>query len=323
MRNVLITGGGGFIGSYLVKNFLKTGYQPIIYDAFIHYVSPLESKYQQFLSLRFKDIKDQIIIERGDTRDKFNLEKTIKNYRPEIIVHLAALPIADLSFKYTEEAVGSILQGTINILDIIKDVDFVERFVYTSSSMVYGDFVKCPAEEDQMKKPKDIYGGTKLSGEIMVETYARRYGIKYSIIRPSAVYGPTDVNRRVSQIFMESAISGKELLLHGGGQNMLDFSFVEDTADGFFLAATEKNGENEVFNITCGEGRSLLEFVEILKNYIPELSYKNVEQQVFRPKRGSLDISKAKKLLGYSPKYNLEDGIKKYYDFYLMNPLGE
>ena len=206
MSTVFITGGAGFIGSYVCHKLLAMGHEVVVYDAFIHYVSPLKSVLKDYTKLRFKGIEHEIDFRRGDTRDKAHLRRVILDTRPDHILHLAALPIADLSNKHSEEALTSILEGAVNVLEVIRDVDFVNRFVYISSSMIYGDFDEIPAPEDHPKRPKDIYGGTKYAGEIMTETYSRRYGIPYSIVRPSAVYGPYDVNRRVSQIFVENAL---------------------------------------------------------------------------------------------------------------------
>jgi nucleoside-diphosphate-sugar epimerase len=316
IKRVLITGGAGFIGSYVCKRLVQEGITPVVYDAFIQYVSPFESYYQKYLEYRFKGFKDKVVFERGDTRDKNDLRRVILKHKPEIIIHLAALPIADLSFTHSEEAIGSIIGGTVGILDTIRELDFVERFVYISSSMIYGDFQEIPATESHPKSPKDIYGGTKLAGEILTETYGRRYGIKYTIIRPSGVYGPTDVNRRVVQIFIENALNGDKLILHGGGENLIDFTFVEDAAEGIVLAAFSDKGENESFNITYGEGRSLKDCANILRNYFPGLRVENKPMQHHRPLRGSLCTQKARNALGYAPAYSFEEGIGKYIQFY-------
>lgn len=315
-KTILITGGAGFIGSYICRSLLEKGHQPIVYDAFIQYISPFESCYQKYLEYRFKEIKHCINFERGDTRDKNDLRRVILKYQPSIIIHLAALPIADMSFTHTEEATSSIITGTLNLLDTISEVDFVERFVYASSSMVYGDFIDIPAREEHPKAPKDVYGGTKLAGEILTQTYGRRYGITYTIIRPSAVYGPTDVNRRVSQIFIENAFKGKTIQLHGGGENALDFTYIKDTAEGFVLAALSETGANDIFNITKGEGRTLKEFADILKTYFPKLKMEIHPMQFYRPKRGALSIEKASRKLRYTPRYSLEEGIQEYVHFF-------
>lgn len=314
-KKFLITGGAGFIGARVCRQLLELGHQPIVYDAFVQYISPFESFYQKFLEWRFKGIREQVIFERGDTRDKYDVHRIITKHRPNVIIHLAALPIADFSFEHPEETVSSILLGALNFLDSIKDQDFVERFVFASSSMVYGDFLEVPCPEDHPKKPKDIYGGTKLAGEVMVETYGRRFGLEYCIVRPSAVYGPTDVNRRVVQIFLEKALAGETLVLHGG-DSTLDFTYVEDIASGFVLAGTHPQAANQVFNITRGQGRTLKELVDILKLYFPALETRIEPHRVYRPKRGSLSIAKAREVLGFEPRFTLEEGIGRYVEFY-------
>lgn len=317
MSKVLITGGAGFIGSYVSRKLLDMGHEVVAYDAFVHYISPIKSVLKDYFELRFEGITDQIDFRRGDTRDKSHLRRVILETRPDRILHLAALPIADLSNRHSEEALTSILEGAVNVLEVIRDVDFIDRFVYISSSMIYGDFEEIPAPEDHPKRPKDIYGGTKYAGEVMTETYSRRYGIPYSIIRPSAVYGPYDVNRRVSQIFVENALLGKPITLYGGGKQALDFTFVEDTADGMIKVMFNDQALGNAFNITYGHGYTLREFADILKTHIPDLEVNVIEEEdVFRPKRGALSIEKAKELVGYDPQVSLEDGIQRYLDVY-------
>ena len=317
MSKVLITGGAGFIGSYVCRKLLDMGHEVVVYDAFIQYISPLKSVLKEYTELRFQGIADQIDFRRGDTRDKAHLRRIILDTRPDRILHLAALPIADLSNRHSEEALTSILEGAVNVLEVLRDVDFVERFVYISSSMIYGDFEEIPAQEDHPKRPKDIYGGTKYAGEVMTETYSRRYNIPYSIIRPSAVYGPYDVNRRVSQIFVENALLGKSITLYGGGHQVLDFSYVEDIAYGIIQVMFHEKGEGNAFNITYGKGYSLHEFAEVLQIHFADLEIKIVEEEdVFRPKRGALSIKKAQKIVGYDPQVSLEEGIKRYLEVY-------
>ena len=317
MVKFLITGGAGLIGSQIARELTENKHEVILYDSFINYKSPLETRYQLYLEKRFEGIRDKVVFERGDTRDKDHTRRVLMKHKPEIIIHLAALPLADLSDTHTEEATSTILQATINILEVLRETDFVKRFIYTSSSMVYGDFQYAPADENHPKNPKDIYGGMKLAGEIITESFCRRYKIPFTIIRPSAVYGPTDVNRRVSQIFIENAMKGKELILHDGGEAKLDFTYVKDIAHGFVLAALSNEAVNEIFNITTGKARSLKEFAEILKQHFPDLKIKEEPQKdgFIRPKRGTLAISKAKDLLGYEPQYNIEKGIKEYIEF--------
>ncbi len=321
MKTILLTGGAGFVGSHIASKLVSMGHKVIIYDSFIQYISPLKSNYQKYLKIRFKNIEDKVRVIRGDTRDLANLKRVLNEYKPSHIVHLAALPLADISNNNSEEALNSILNGTVNVLEIIRDQDFYfDRFLYISSSMIYGDFQTFPCPEIHPKTPKDIYGGTKYAGEVLVETFGRRYGIDYTIVRPSAVYGPTDVNKRVSQIFIENAFLNKPITLFNDGKPVLDFTFVEDVADGIILALLSEKSKNEAFNITYGVGYTLLEFAESLQRYFPTLEIvKKSKMDVFRPKRGALDITKAKKLLGYNPKFNLDDGVDKYINFIESN----
>ena len=140
------------------------------------------------------------------------------------------------------------------------------------------------------------------------------YGINYAIVRPSAAYGPTDMNYRVSQNFLEKAIRGETVTVNGVDE-ALDFTYVEDIATGFILSAIREEGIGETFNITYGKAHTLLQYVQELKKYFPNLTYKIVERDTFRPKRGTLSISKANKLLGYNPAYSLADGVRRQVDF--------
>ena len=162
---------------------------------------------------------------------------------------------------------------------------------------------------------KIIVTGAESSGKTTIcKSLSNYYNIPYTIIRPSAVYGPKDMNQRVSQIFINKAIAGSNINIHGKDEK-LDFTYIEDLVRGAILASTKKNGINNTFNITNGRGRSLLEFVVILKKYFPNLKYKLKSRDKFRPKRGTLSIQKAKKLIGYKPKISLEEGINKYLKF--------
>jgi nucleoside-diphosphate-sugar epimerase len=181
--------------------------------------------------------------------------------------------------------------------------------------MVYGDFKKVPIPEDCAKEPKEIYGGMKLAGEYMVKVYSQRYDMPYSIVRPSAIYGPTDNNRRVVGIFLTNAVKGEKIRAKNAEQTVLDFSFVEDVAKGIKLVTFSEKAHNQVFNITRGRGRTLKELLEVIMAVYPNSEIDYVEGDSFRPDRGALDIEKAKTLLGYLPTHDLEEGIVKYAEY--------
>ena len=320
MKTALVTGGLGFIGSNLVKILLKKKIvqRCILVDSFVSFVNPLKDNFSDLRKYRFNDNKN-IIVERGDAKDFRLIYKILDLYRPNLIFHTAAIPLAKIdNLNANESKIGSI-DTTTNILECVnffknKKKYKIDRFVYLSSSMVYGDFKKNKVSEIDKLKPKEIYGTMKLAGEIVTRGLCKFYNIPFSIIRPSAVYGPTDMNNRVSQIFIQKALKGQIIKIQGKNEK-LDFTFVEDLANGCILAATKNNGKNMTFNITYGKSETLLNFVKTLSKHFKTLKYKIEKRDKFRPKRGTLSISKAKRLLNYKPKYNLQKGIKKYIDF--------
>ena len=316
-KKIFITGGTGFIGFFLARNLATKGHDVVAFDSYVNYVNPRKSHYGRYLEYRLKHLPETVRIIRGDIRNKGELLRAIREEQPDVIVHLAALPISTTSNTCSEDAMSINLNGTVNVLESLRECPFVKRFVYTSSSMVYGDFQYAPADEKHPINPLDVYGGTKKSGEVLTKVFSKQFDFEYVIIRPSAVYGPTDANRRVSQIFVENALLGKKLLLHNGGESKLDFSYVEDVAEGFALAVESPKAANETFNITRGEGRSLKELAAIIKQHVPglEIETQPVPRNEKRPERGALDITKARNVLGYDPKYSLEKGIGEYIAF--------
>jgi len=314
-KKIMVLGGAGFIGSRIVKKLADLGHEVIIYDHFYNFLESERKNYVFYLRKRLANLCLGAKLIYGDIRDEANLLKTLKEHRPEIIIHLAQIPLATVSNKMSSEALDININGIISLIKSIGAVDFVKRLVYSSSSFVYGNFQYLPADEKHPTNPIDVYGGTKLAGENIIKGFGTRFDIGYTIIRPSAVYGPMDANLRVSQIFVDNAFNDKELVLEGGEYNTLDFTYIEDVADGFILAALSPKAKNEIFNITQGQGRTLKEFVDILKQYFPDLKTTIKPADLIRPKRGSLDITKARELLGFNPKYNLELGLKEYVEY--------
>lgn len=313
MAKILLIGGAGFIGSYCCRNLIRAGEDEIfVFDGFVNYMDRFKDDYEKQLALRFSDLKDQVKLVRGDIRYKLEVKRALREIGPEIVIHLAAIPDARKSNQFPEHAIDINLNGTVNILEAIRSIPSVKRFVFASSSFVYGDFQYCPADEEHPTNPIDVYGGAKLSGEILTKAYGTRFGNEWTIIRPSAAYGPGDSYNRVSKIFVDNALAGKPLKLFNGGKNVIDFSYVSDTANGIVLAAKSEKAANQVFNITRGEGRTIKEFAEIVAKNVPGTKIEIEESTERVPERGALDISKAKKLLGYKPKYSIEQGIQNY-----------
>lgn len=322
-KKVFLTGGVGFIGHHLALRFKQAGYEPVVYDNYSQNI--LNDWHRAVVNERLKLLREaHIPILAGDARQHENVRKAIMEQQPGIVVHLSATPSMILSNKEPGVAIDNNFVSTRNILETIRTEEMpISRLVYFSSSTVYGDFATESVNEQSPTNPKGIYEAAKLSSELLVKAYHNLIGLPFTIIRPSALYGERCINNRVSQMFIERALLGQSLRVNGGTDEKLDFTYVADTVEGVFLAATKPEGNNEIFNITCGHGEPIVRLIEILKDYVPDIQVEYEERDRMRPKRGKLEIDKAKSLLGYTPKYRLEEGYRKYIEWYLQSPFRE
>lgn len=328
MRTYFLTGGMGFIGYHLAKRLLEDKNNVIIYDAQKHYIPIDKSSWPYYSVYRVSNLNKickeqgmQLTMIRGDCIDRELLRETLEKTRPDVIIHLAALSIAGICSGNPTEARLNIFDNTMVVLDVLKEITFpFERLLYLSSSMVYGNFPRddrgmiIPVKEDQPCEPIDIYGAMKLSCEHIVKAYHCVFGIPYTIIRPSAVYGHTDCNRRVTEIFLSNALHGKELLLDNKGTHQLDFTYIDDLIGGLILALNSKLTLNDTYNVSGGKGWSINQLADIVCGLIPGTKIRRVDAVPYRPNRGAQDISKAYRVFGYSPRYDLEKGLKTYMD---------
>jgi nucleoside-diphosphate-sugar epimerase len=179
--------------------------------------------------------------------------------------------------------------------------------------MVYGDFTD-DVTEDANCNPQGQYGIMKLAGEWLVKDYSRRGCFKHTIIRPSAVYGPLDVEDRVIAKFMLTAMRGGVLNVNGAGET-LDFTYVTDAADGIVAAALSENTNNKTYNITKSHSRTLLEAAELAVKIVGKGSINVRDKDADFPSRGALNIDAAKRDFGYDPKVDVEEGFQKYYEW--------
>lgn len=311
MNKVLISGGLGFIGNVLSKEFLQNNWKVVIIDNETTY-----NTYEPVLH-HTKIQKRKIGLENAKyyKTDIFNVDEInsiVKAERPNVIVNLANMPIAGVAVEQPVLASDTMIRGLIGLLNASKDN--VSRFVNISSSMVYGDFLTDPVKEDQICNPQEIYGNLKLAGERIVRTYTKLHGLEHAIVRPSACYGPSGNEAFVITKFMREAMKGGTININGVGTK-LDFTFVTDIAHGIYLAATKQEAANETFNVTCGNKRGLTEVADILKSWYPDLTVNITDPNKLYPKRGQLSIKKANKLLGYESKVQLEEGLKIFHDF--------
>jgi nucleoside-diphosphate-sugar epimerase len=321
MSRVLVTGGAGFIGAHACAALAADGHEVVAIDPLRTYAYSFEAQHWHGLRYRREVLLRDARVVVASTENRDELRKAVLEAKPEYILHLGALPLATVARVSADHAFESILRGTFNLVELALEVG-VEKLLYVSSSMVYGDFTQMPMPEDARTAPKDPYGGFKLAGEVIVETFSRAQGLPYAIVRPSAVYGPTDMNDRIVQRFVECALWNRPLTIVDPDRTYLDFSYVKDVAQGMNKVLLSPV-RNETFNITAGEGRTLTELNELLRERYPDMPVEvSTKTEDFRPKRGALDVSKARTLVGYEPQYTLERGVEEYLAFLSSLPSG-
>jgi nucleoside-diphosphate-sugar epimerase len=324
-RRVALIGGAGFIGHNLALTLARRGAKVDIVDGlqvnnlvtFASGNGTVKNRdlYLRIINRRLDQLREAgIDIHVQDARDYHALSRILSQIKPQVIVHLAAIAHAGTSNKDPYSTFDHSLRTLENALDWARTE--TEQFIFFSSSMVYGNFLTAEVTEDHPLNPMGIYGALKVAGEKMVIAYQQVFDMPYTIIRPSALYGPGCVSRRVGQIFIESALSGAKLRVDGDGSEKLDFTFIEDLVDGVCLAIQQPGARNEIFNVTYGHSRRIQEMVDIIKNHFPEVQVERVERDKLMPFRGTLSVDKARKILGYDPKNPLEVGLPKYIEWY-------
>ena len=307
---VLVTGGYGFIGSRIVEKLQGMGHDVSVLDNSEDYgvisTIDLENLY------KWRQRKwNKVHRTSGDVTNRLNVLSSFRP-RPDIVIHLASYPRAKIVNSDPVFGTNNIIGGTVNLLWHCQHMS-VKKFVFISSSMIYGHFSD-GTKEDADTKPSNIYGEAKLSAERMVKHYHTQYGIDYAIVRPSGVYGPGDMEDRVLSKFFKRAMNNETVTVHDG-DNKVDFTYVEDTADGIIKAALS-DVKNMSFNITAGNATSLRTAAEkIIALTGSDSNIVDTGAHKLYPKRGTLDITRAKTLLGYEPKTSFDQGLGKYYEW--------
>jgi len=230
---ILVTGGKGFIGSKIVE-MLSVDHKITVVDNNDTYNIMSNTELQKLYSWRMRNwnMKNVQIID-GDVLDRLVCLKAF-SHNPDIVIHLATYPRAKIVDNDPILGIPKVINTTTNLLWHAEKWN-VRKFVYVSSSMVYGDFSD-GMKEDGKTKPKNIYGEAKLTGERLVKLFSKRDGLNYNIIRPSGVYGPGDMPDRVVSKFFEKAMNNQAITLHNG-DNKVDFTYRQDAARGIILAA--------------------------------------------------------------------------------------
>jgi nucleoside-diphosphate-sugar epimerase len=324
-KRIALIGGAGFIGHNLALELRKRG-------ADVHLVDSLQVNnlgafsnaagdankgfYLHLINERLRLINEAgIPLHVIDARDYHALNRTLGEIKPQIVVQLAAIAHANRSNKDPFSTFDHSFRTLENALDYSRGTQ-VERFVYFSSSMVYGNFDGEAAEETRHCEPLGIYGALKYGGERLVIAYNQVFDLPYAIVRPSALYGQRCVSRRVGQAFIENALRGQPLTINGDGTDALDFTYIADLVQGLVLSIAHPAADNQIFNLTYGGARSLNQMVDIIRREFPGIEVKYNPRDSLMPERGTLSVDKARRLLGYEPAYPLETGFVEYINWY-------
>jgi nucleoside-diphosphate-sugar epimerase len=316
--NILVTGGLGLIGHNVVKRLSDLGHTTSIIDNKTNYgIIPqseidylIAEREKKFMSRKFLDtlsfIYNKDISDVGEMDNIFHVEQ------PDIVIHMASFPRQKV--VNANPALGSktMSEGLLNLLELSNKYE-VRKFIYMSSSMVYGDF-KDDVKEDAICKPQGQYGIMKLAGEWLVRDYSRKTNLVHTIIRPSAVYGPLDVEDRVISKFLLTAMRGGVLKINGEKET-LDFTYVDDAADGIVAAALSDNTENKTYNITKSHSVTLLKAAQMAIKIAGSGTLEVRGKDADFPSRGALNIDAARQDFGFSPKVDVEEGFQNYYNW--------
>jgi len=308
----LITGGLGFIGTKIIEKLSNDGHKITCVDNKDTYDIITAQALDKLIAWRTRNWKkENVQVIDGDILDRLICLRAFKT-NPDTVIHLATYPRAKIVDQDPINGIPKVIDTTTNLLWHAAKWK-TKKFVYISSSMVYGDFVDGTREEASTK-PQNIYGEAKLTGERLTKLFAKRDGLNYVIVRPSGVFGPGDLPDRVVSKFFSKAMNNEEIHLHNG-ENKVDFTYRQDAAYGIIKAANSEVA-NTSFNITAGNATSLRTLAETIIDITGSQSeIKDIGMHKLYPMRGTLDISRAKDLLDYQPQFTLRQGLESYYDW--------
>lgn len=310
---ILITGAAGFIGSHLCENLIG---KHKIYglDNFCDFYDP---KTKRDNIKKLMDHKDFQLFE-IDLRDKSNLALIFSKNDFDMVIHLAAMagvrPSIEDPYVYTEVNIN----GTINLLEECKRND-IKKFIFASSSSVYGNNPKVPfSENDNVDFPISPYAATKKAGELICYTYHHLYKISIVALRFFTVYGPRQRPDLAIHKFAKKILNGEPIQIFGDGTSERDYTYIDDIIDGISKAVNFviKNNDYQIFNLGESKTISLMRMITTIEETLGKKAKKEwLPMQPGDVNRTYADISKSKNLLGYDPKTNFSEGIRKFIEW--------
>lgn len=319
-ETVLVTGGAGFIGSNLCEFLLENNIKTVCLDNF-------STGKRENIEPFFKDKNFKLI--EGDIRNLSDCHKACENV--DFILHQAALGSVPRSINDPITTNDVNVSGFLNMLVAARDAN-VKRFVYAASSSTYGDHEALPKVEDTIGKPLSPYAITKYVNELYADIFHKAYGLDTIGLRYFNVFGkrqdPNGAYAAVIPLFVKQFINHESPVINGDGSYSRDFTYIDNVVQMNMLAITTDNEKalNTVYNVAYGDRTTLLELTSLLKEYLSAFdeSIKNVEIKHRENRVGDIphslaSVDKAKKLLNYNPKYNINSGIKEAVNWYWKN----
>lgn len=318
MRRVLVTGGAGFIGSHLVDELLWQDHKVMTLDNLNDFYNPeiKQRNMKRHLNSPYFSWK------KVDIRDKDHINLIFSEYKPEIVVHLAALAGVRPSVKnpFLYESVN--IQGTMNLLEAAITYK-AKKFIFASSSSVYGINEKVPfAEDDPLLKPISPYAATKIAGEALCHSTAHLYDLPTVALRFFTVYGPRQRPDLAIHKFTELLFENKPLPIFGDGTSSRDYTYIDDIIQGICSAINYISQPYEVFNLGNSKTVSLQELISKLEQATGRKAVLGpVQSQPGDVPKTWADLTKAQKLLNYQPKTTLEKGLTNFVKWYMSQEL--
>lgn len=308
--NILVTGGAGFIGSNLILKLLELGHSVVCVDNMNKYYDPELKKDRLAL------FKDKVRFYEVDISDKKELENIFRKNKIDKICHLAAQAGVRYSLENPFIYGKYNYIGTLNILELAKQHKIM-HIVFASTSSIYGSNKNMPFTEDQrVDSPVSIYSASKRACELLAFSYNKLYSINVTCLRFFTVYGPFGRPDMALFKFTKNILANKEIEVFNKGDMKRDFTYVGDIVEGFVKAMDKPMGF-EIINLGCGDSVKLMDMIKTLENVLgKKAKLKMMPMQQGDVKETFADITKAKKLLGYAPKVNLEKGIIQFVQWY-------
>ncbi|MFQ5867089.1 MAG: NAD-dependent epimerase/dehydratase family protein [bacterium] len=299
----LVTGCAGFIGSHLTEKLIQSGFEVIGIDCFTDYYKRTikEANVQGLLKLRsFTLIREDLL--------GIDLDKLLEGF--DYIFHHAAQPgvFGSWGRRFETYSNNNIL-ATQRLLESAKKIP-LKSFIFASSSSVYGD-CELPMREDRFLSPVSPYGVSKLACENLCYSYWKNFGVPTVSLRYFTVYGPGQRPDMAFHKFIRAMLKGEEITIYGDGNQTRDFTYIDDAVNSDILL-TEKSCAGEIFNIGGGSYISVNAAIKLLE----EIIEKRARIRYIKKRKGEMqatwaDIKKAKKMLGYNPRFNLKEGLLK------------